>query len=206
MERKLTADIRRLGARPLSHEIPSRYLQFDPEQMQSFCGQVALKITAMPATAETQNNVSDVVQRLLSYHSFFLFFHFFGIWGSLVSRNQRPGHSIRTRVLHCQQYLYKFKGLMQKQIGKCLLRVHLIMFVGGRPPEPAGSSLVPCFPRTCVPGQLCTGSLENAPWLYCAFKTNNVPFVLHLKQEHCINNPDLASPRTCKGRWGGQHN
>lgn len=76
MERKLTADIRRLGACPLSHEIPSRYLQFDPEQMQSFCGQVALKFTAMPATAKTQN-VSDVVQRLLSYHSFFFIFSFF---------------------------------------------------------------------------------------------------------------------------------
>lgn len=77
MERKLTADIRRLGARPLSHKIPSRYLQFDPEQMQSFCGQVALKITAVLATAKEKNNVLDVVQRLLSYHSFFFIFSFF---------------------------------------------------------------------------------------------------------------------------------
>lgn len=135
MERKLTTDIGRLGAGPLSHEISSRYLQFSPKQMQSFCGQVPLKITAVPATAKTKNNVLDVLPLLLSYHSFFFSLFFFGIWGSLVSRNQGPAHSIRTRVFRCQQDLYKFKGSMQKQTGKCVLRVRLITFTGRRPPE-----------------------------------------------------------------------
>lgn len=83
MERKLTADIGRLGAGPLSHEISSRYLQFSPKQMQSFCGQVPLKITTVPATAKTKNNVLDVLPLLLSYHSSFFFLSFFLVSGEV---------------------------------------------------------------------------------------------------------------------------